>query len=114
MSRSNLQVVTVRWLPPGGGEAQHFTLAVRDFAGLVPDEALSRAQPYKVSRRSSSEDIDYATPEHAGRPHRGNISPKEAAYVREHLAEVNARLAQEGHRLIDPTNKEHKERYGFS
>jgi hypothetical protein len=64
-------------------------------------------------RRSSGEETNYATLEHAGRPHRGRISPEEAAFVREHLAEVNERLRAEGKRLIDPTNQEHKEQYGL-
>jgi hypothetical protein len=33
--------------------------------------------------------------------------------VRDNLDAVNARLAREGKRLIDPTNPEHKEQYGF-
>jgi hypothetical protein len=64
-------------------------------------------------RRASGEEINYATLEHAGRPHRGRISPEEQAFVREHLAEVNDRLRAEGKRLIDPSNKEHKDQYGL-
>jgi hypothetical protein len=114
LEKANVQVVTVKWMPPSEGEPKQFTLVVRDFAGIVSADTLGKAQPFKTGRRSSGEDgIDYATMEHAGRPHRGNISPKEAAFVRDNLAAVNERLAREGHRLIDPTNKEHKERYGL-
>jgi hypothetical protein len=114
LEKANLQVVTVKWMPPGDGEPTRFTLAMRDFAGIVSAETLGKAQPFKTGRRSSGDDgVDYGTLEHAGRPHRGNISPREAAFVRDNLAAVNERLAREGNRLIDPTNKEHKERYGL-
>ena len=80
-----------------------------------PTSKLLDGAPRASGRRSSvgGEEINYATLEHAGRPHRGRISPEEAAFVREHLAEVNDRLRAEGKRLIDPSNKEHKEQYGF-
>ena len=114
-----MPVVTVVWQPPGDGEARTVTLSVANFDQLSKrgrtSELLEGAPRASGSRRSSSdgEDINYATLEHAGRPHRGKVSPDEAAFVRENLAAVNERLAREGHRLIDPTNKEHKERYGF-
>jgi hypothetical protein len=118
LDKLNLQVVTVEWQPPGEGEPQSFILSVQDFADLAQGgnmaDLLANAPAAKTSRRSGGGgEINYATLEHAGRPHRGKISPEEAAFVREHLAEVNARLAQEGERLIDPTNPEHKEKYGF-
>jgi hypothetical protein len=46
--------------------------------------------------------IDYSSPEYAGTPHRGRVSPEEAAYVRANLDAVNARLAAAGMRTIDP------------
>jgi hypothetical protein len=119
LDRANLQVVMVEWQPPGEGEPKSFILSVKDFAGLAKGgnmaDLLTSAPAAKTSRRSGGGggEINYASLEHAGRPHRGKISPEEAAFVREHLTEVNARLAQEGERLIDPTNAEHKEKYGF-
>jgi hypothetical protein len=56
---------------------------------------------------------NYASPEHAGEPHRGRITEAEKEYVRANLAEVNARLAAKGLRTIDPANREHAERYGL-
>jgi hypothetical protein len=48
-----------------------------------------------------------------GLPHRGRISPEEAAYVREHLDEVQQLRAQRGVPLIDPADPRTKERYGL-
>jgi hypothetical protein len=45
-------------------------------------------------------------------PHRGRISPEEAAYVREHLDEVQQLRSERGLPLIDPADPKTKERYG--
>jgi hypothetical protein len=45
-------------------------------------------------------------------PHRGRISPEEAAYVREHLDEVQQLRSERGLPLIDPAYPKTKERYG--
>ena len=95
------------------------TLSVADFDKLSKrgrtSELLADAPRASGGRRSSGsgEGVNYATLENAGRLNRGKISPEEAEFVRNNLAAVNERLAREGERLIDPTNKEHKERYGF-
>jgi hypothetical protein len=46
-----------------------------------------------------------------GLPHRGRISPEEAAYVREHLDEVQQLRSARGLPLIDPADPRTKERY---
>jgi hypothetical protein len=48
-----------------------------------------------------------------GLPHRGRISPEEAAYVREHLDEVQALRSEHGVQLLDPADPRTKERYGL-
>jgi hypothetical protein len=48
-----------------------------------------------------------------GLPHRGRISPEEAAYVREHLDEVQALRAERAVPLLDPADPKTKERYGL-
>jgi hypothetical protein len=48
-----------------------------------------------------------------GLPHRGRISPEEAAYVREHLDEVQQLRSARGMPLIDPADPRTKERYGL-
>ena len=48
-----------------------------------------------------------------GLPHRGRISPEEAAWVREHLDEVQQLRAARGVPLLDPADPRTKERYGL-
>jgi hypothetical protein len=48
-----------------------------------------------------------------GLPHRGRISPEEAAYVREHLDEVQKLRSERGLPLIDPADPKTKERYSL-
>ena len=48
-----------------------------------------------------------------GLPHRGRISPEEAAYVREHLDEVQRLRSERGVPLLDPADPRTKERYGL-
>ena len=48
-----------------------------------------------------------------GLPHRGRVSPEEAAYVREHLDEVQQLRSARGMTLIDPADPKTKERYGL-
>jgi hypothetical protein len=48
-----------------------------------------------------------------GLPHRGRISPEEAAYVREHLDEVQQLRAARGVPLLDPADPRTKEGYGL-
>jgi len=56
---------------------------------------------------------DYGTLEYAGTPHKGKTTDAEKQLVREHLAEINERLAAEGLRTIDPADPGHVERYGL-
>jgi hypothetical protein len=117
LGKASVPMVTVEWQPPAGGEPETFALPLADFdklAKIGPTSKLLDGAPRAGGRRSSGgEDINYATLENAGRPHRGRISPEEAAFVRDNLEAVNERLRAEGKRLIDPSNKEHKEQYGF-
>jgi hypothetical protein len=48
-----------------------------------------------------------------GLPHRGRISPEEAAWVREHLDEVQRLRSERGVPLLDPADPKTKERYGL-
>jgi hypothetical protein len=117
LDRANVPMVTVEWQPPGEGESKTVTMTVADFDKLAKggptSKLLDGAPRASGGRRSSGEEVNYATLEHAGRPHRGRISPEEAAFVRDNLDAVNERLRAEGKRLIDPSNKEHKEQYGL-
>ena len=64
-------------------------------------------------RPARRERIDYATLEHAGRPHRGRITDAEKQLVRGNLDTINTRLRSEGQRQIDPNDETLKERYGL-
>jgi len=48
-----------------------------------------------------------------GLPHRGRISPEEAAWVREHLDEVQQLRSERSLPLLDPADPKTKERYGL-
>ncbi len=48
-----------------------------------------------------------------GLPHRGRVSPEEAAYVREHLDEVQKLRSERGVPLLDPADPKTKQRYGL-
>ncbi|ROT33022.1 hypothetical protein [Micromonospora sp. HM5-17] len=103
---------------PDGGEPRRVVVTASEFDALATDVPMSqllrtaeRVRPAKSTRRT--ERIDYATLEHAGKPHRGRVTEEEARLVRDHLDEINKRLADEGIRQIDPTDPEHAARYGF-
>jgi hypothetical protein len=66
-----------------------------------------------ASGTSRGDRIDYATLEHAGQPHKGKTTDIEKQLVRDHLAEINERLARQGFRTISLTDPEHVERYGL-
>lgn len=75
-------------------------------------QAKTTAAPSRGRRRAEGK-IDYSSPEYAGNPHRGRVTEAEAAYVREHFDEVNARLSSEGLRMLDPADPKVRERYGM-
>jgi hypothetical protein len=82
-------------------------------------ELLTAARPVRRSTRASSggssrgDRLDYATREHAGKPHKGKITDTEKQLVRDHLDEINERLAGQGLRVISLSDPEHVERYGL-
>ena len=83
----------------------------RQAAGAQPRR---RGRPRREDGGEDRERIDYASPEHAGMPHRGRTTEAEKHYVRVHLDEVNARRRAAGHPAIDPSDPKMQERYGFS
>ena len=82
-------------------------------------ELLAAARPARRAPRSAAapaarEDrVNYATLEHAGKPHKGKTTDAEKQLVRDHLDEINERLAAENLRTISLTDAEHVERYGL-
>ncbi|MBV9205740.1 MAG: hypothetical protein JO037_10155 [Actinobacteria bacterium] len=90
-------------------------LATREPMG----ELLTAARPVRRSPRTSAsggsrgDRLDYGTREHAGKPHKGKITDTEKQLVRDHLDEVNQRLAAQGLRTISLADPDHVERYGL-
>ncbi len=124
--------VRATYFPPSksGGVPITFVLSVEEFNNLstvwdmetVLADAL-RAQQEEEGRRRGRrrrgagerrQRIDYASPEHAGEPHRGRITDAEKEYVRNNLAEVNRRLRENRMREIGPTDPEMAEKYGLT
>jgi hypothetical protein len=105
----------------GGGEPRRVVLTAGEFDALATDVPMAqllktaeRVRPAKAPRKPGTDRLDYATLAHAGRPHRGRTTDEEAQLVREHLDEINKRLADEGVRQIDPADPDHAVRYGFA
>jgi hypothetical protein len=108
---------------PGDEQPRRVVLDVAEFDKLATDrpmsEILAAARPARRSSRSaagaaSREDrANYATIEHAGKPHKGKTTDAEKRLVREHLDEINERLAAQNLRTISPADPEHVQRYGL-
>jgi hypothetical protein len=125
--------VSIEYIPPGERSGQRTVISVErfnkmassgDMNTILMDAAASHAQPQAPTaaprRRGRSpkteakgEKLDYSQPHLAGNPHRGRVSPEEAAYVRDHFDEVNARLSREGLRMLDPSESKIKQRYSL-
>ncbi len=125
--------VRATYFPPteSGGAPQSFVMSVEEFNSLsktddmitVLNNALLAQQGQEGRRRGRRgrrgagerrQRIDYASPEHAGMPHRGRITDAEKQYVQNNLEEVNKRRERVGHDPIDPTNPKMAEKYGLS
>jgi hypothetical protein len=81
------------------------------------DELLGAARPVRRAARpvaggaSRGDRPDYSTLEHAGKPHKGKVTDAEKQLVRDHIDEINQRLAGQGLRTISLTDPDHVERY---
>ncbi|MFG2907278.1 hypothetical protein ACGF13_19710 [Kitasatospora sp. NPDC048286] len=118
-----LDLVTIELHHPDRAEPQTVVMEAATFDRLASAapmaEVLRGARP--VSRASASEAatavgrdrVNYASLEHAGRPHKGRTTEAEKQLVQQNLDRINERLAAEGVRTIDPENVEHATRYGL-
>jgi hypothetical protein len=82
------------------------------------EQLLTAARPVRRSPRtpaggSRGDRADYSTFEHAGKPHKGRVTDTEKQLVRDHLDEINQRLAGHGIRTISLADPDHVERYGL-
>ena len=124
IEKAALRVAVVELHLPGEDAPRRVTMDAAAFDQLATDkpmtELLITARPARRPARSASAAatgrgtrVNYATIEHAGEPHKGKTTDTEKQLVREHLAEINERLAAQGMRTISLTDPEHVERYGL-
>jgi hypothetical protein len=108
---------------PGDDRPRRVVLDAAEFDKLATDrpmsELLAAARPARRASRAAAvparEDrINYGTFEHAGKPHKGKTTDAEKLLVRDHLDEINERLAAQNLRMISLTDPEHVERYGLA
>jgi hypothetical protein len=121
------QYVSIEVIQPGERSGQRALLSVDRFNKLAASgdmnsvlmNAVAEQKPQRPTRQgrrgraaragqvAGKGKVDW------GLPHRGRISPEEAAYVREHLDEVQQLRAARGVPLIDTADPRTKERYGL-
>jgi hypothetical protein len=97
-----MEATTLEKLWPGVDVETVLARAERFDQRAVPPSRRTPSAVTSVPARAAVDKIDYSSPEYAGTPHRGRVSPEEAAYVRANLDAVNARLAAAGMRRIEP------------
>ncbi|HEX5879000.1 MAG TPA: hypothetical protein VF468_11895 [Actinomycetota bacterium] len=121
------QYVSIEVIQPGERSGQRALLSVDRFNRLaasgdmnsilmnaVADQQPQRpAQPRRRGRRTGDGQAPAKRKVEWGLPHRGRISPEEAAWVHEHLDEVQQLRAARGVPLLDPADPKTKERYGL-
>jgi hypothetical protein len=124
IERAALRVAVIDLYLPDDLEPRRIVVEADAFDKLATenpmDQLLIAARPIRrgprtsVSNGSSRGDRpDYATLEHAGKPHKGKVTDTEKQLVRDHLDEINQRLASQGLRTISPADPDHVERYGL-
>ena len=123
MEQAALRVAVIDLYLPDDIEPRRIVMEADAFDKLATqnpmDELLTAARPARRSTRSSAngssrgDRLDYATREHAGKPHKGKITDTEKQLVRDHLDEINQRLADQGLRTISTADPDHVERYGL-
>jgi hypothetical protein len=121
VEKAAVQVAVVEAYLPGEDEPRRVAVDVDAFDQLATDkpmrELLITARPARRSVRGSTGGGDrpnYASLEHAGKPHKGKVTDAEKRLVREHFEQVNQRLAAEGLRAISLEEAEHVERYDLA
>jgi hypothetical protein len=121
------QYVSIEVIQPGERSGQRALLSVDRFNKLASSgdmrailmNAVASQQPQRPAqprrRGRGGRDSQAASRRRVewGLPHRGRISPEEAAYVRAHLDEVQQLRTARGVPLLDPADPRTKERYGL-
>ncbi len=88
--------------------------AARQQEGMHVTTSLPRTRRRRaIGEQTVTTKIDYTDPDRFGQLHRGRITEKEAALVRENLDAANAHRAAAGQSPIDPNDPKEKQRYGL-
>jgi hypothetical protein len=121
------QYVSIEVIQPGEHSGHRVLLSVDRFNkmassgdmhtilmnAVATQQPKRQAQPRRRGRGSRDGQASGRGKVEWGLPHRGRISPEEAAYVREHLDEVQRLRTERGVPLLDPADPKTKERYGL-
>ena len=123
IEQAALRVAVVDLYLPDDLEPRRIVMEADAFDKLATenpmDQLLIAARPVRRSPRtpvnggSRGDRLDYSTLEHAGKPHKGKVTDAEKHLVRDHLDEINQRLAGQGIRTISLADPDHIERYGL-
>ncbi|MGW7442625.1 hypothetical protein [Kitasatospora sp. NPDC054795] len=118
-----LDLVTIELHHPDREEPQTVVMEAEAFDRLASAAPMAevlrgarpaaRTAPSPTALAGSRERVNYASLEHAGRPHKGRTTDAEKQLVQQHLDKINERLASEGVRTIDPKNVEHVTHYSL-
>jgi hypothetical protein len=124
IEQAALRVAVVDLYLPDDLEPRRIVMEADAFDKLATDNPMEQllvaARPVRRNPRTSvngngsrGDRVDYSTLEHAGKPHKGKVTDTEKQLVRDHLEDINERLAREGLRTISLADPEHVERYGL-
>ena len=123
IERAALRVAVVDLYLPDDLEPRRIVMEADAFDKLAAENPMEQlliaARPVRRSPRTATiggsrgDRVDYSTLEHAGKPHKGKVTDTEKHLVRDHLDEINQRLAGQGLRTISLTDPDHVERYGL-
>jgi hypothetical protein len=119
-----LSVVSLKLYQADGSVPEAITMEIEEFNRLAGDrdmaDIIRRAEPAYPPRKqaksapvSTAEKLEYATLEHAGKPHRGKTTDAEKEIVRNNLDKINERLERDGMRTIRLDDPEMVARYGL-
>ena len=87
--------------------------ALRPFLDKAHPANVAQAKSRRTRTRQTRADSGTRKQVEWGIPHRGRVSPEEAAYVREHFDKVQKMRSDRGVPLLDPADPKVKERYGL-
>jgi hypothetical protein len=121
---SVLNVVSLKLYQGDGSAPETVTMEVEAFNQLAGDmdmaDVIRKAKPAYPPRKSTkptaappADKLDYASLEHAGKPHRGKTTDAEKEVVRNNLDKINERLERDGLRTIRLDDAEMVARYGL-